>query len=192
LIEITHHTLKYLEVSRVKYEILIIGRGGQGVLLLGRILGLAASKYANLYAVVTESYASETRGGESRSDVIIASTMEEAPYVKVIKPDLAIFMYSYGVVAYRSMFDSNTIIVVDEEYVEPSLFKGLKVISAKYSEISEKTLGTRRVANMVILGRVLRELKVLSLDHIRRALEEIIPSNWLHLNLKALEIGYNM
>lgn len=192
MIEITHHTLKYLEVSRVKYEILIIGRGGQGVLLLGRILGLAASKYANLYAVVTESYASETRGGESRSDVIIASTMEEAPYVKVIKPDLAIFMYSYGVVAYRSMFDSNTIIVVDEEYVEPSLFKGLKVISAKYSEISEKTLGTRRVANMVILGRVLRELKVLSLDHIRRALEEIIPSNWLHLNLKALEIGYNM
>jgi len=192
LIEITHHTLKYLEVSRVKYEILIIGRGGQGVLLLGRILGLAASKYANLYAVVTESYASETRGGESRSDVIIASTMEEAPYVKVIKPDLAIFMYPYGVVAYRSMFDSNTIIVVDEEYVEPSLFKGLKVISAKYSEISEKTLGTRRVANMVILGQVLRELKVLSLDHIRRALEEIIPSNWLHLNLKALEIGYNM
>ncbi|MEM1775116.1 MAG: 2-oxoacid:acceptor oxidoreductase family protein, partial [Desulfurococcaceae archaeon] len=60
----------------MKYEILIVGRGGQGVLLFGRVLGLAASKYANLYAVVTESYAAETRGGESRSDVIIANSME--------------------------------------------------------------------------------------------------------------------
>ncbi|MEM1773082.1 MAG: 2-oxoacid:acceptor oxidoreductase family protein, partial [Desulfurococcaceae archaeon] len=92
----------------MKYEILIVGRGGQGVLLLGRILGLAASKYANLYAVVTESYAAETRGGESRSDVIIASSMEEAPYVKVVKPDMVVFMYPYRIETYKSILTPNT------------------------------------------------------------------------------------
>lgn len=176
----------------MKYEILIVGRGGQGVLLLGRILGLAASKYANLYAVVTESYAAETRGGESRSDVIIASSMEEAPYVKVIKPDIAVFMYPYRIETYKSTLTSNTIVVLDEEYVNPSLFKEFKVISAKYSEIAEKTLGTRRVANIVILGRILREITVLSIDHVSKAIEDLISPSWLNLNLKALETGYKL
>lgn len=176
----------------MKYEILIVGRGGQGVLLLGRILGLAASKYADLYAVVTESYAAETRGGESRSDVIIASSMEDVPYVKVVKPDIAVFMYPYRIEAYRSTFTPSTIVVLDEEYVDPSLFKEFRVISARYGEIAEKTLGTRRVTNIVILGRILREMAVLNIDHVSRALEELIPPNWIHLNLKALETGYNL
>ncbi|MEM0100243.1 MAG: 2-oxoacid:acceptor oxidoreductase family protein [Desulfurococcaceae archaeon] len=176
----------------MKYEILIVGRGGQGVLLLGRILGLAASKYANLYAVVTESYAAETRGGESRSDVIIASSMEEAPYVKVVKPDIVVFMYPYRIETYKSILTPNTIVVLDEEYVNPSLFKEFKVISAKYSEIAEKTLGTRRVANIVILGRILRELTVLNIDHVSKAIEDLISPSWLNLNLKALETGYKL
>lgn len=87
----------------MKYEILIVGRGGQGVLLFGRVLGLAASKYANLYAVVTESYAAETRGGESRSDVIIANSMEEIPYVKVTEPDIAVFLYPFKIQYYKSI-----------------------------------------------------------------------------------------
>ena len=176
----------------MKWELIIVGRGGQGVLLLGRVIGLAASKYANMYAVITESYASETRGGESRSDVIVASSPEEAPYVKVLKPDIAIFMYPYRVEQYKSMLTPSTLLFLDEEYVDPQLFKGFRVVAAKYSEVAEKATGTRRVANMVILGKVIKETGFISLEHARRALEELVPGNWLPANLKALEVGYNL
>lgn len=174
----------------MKYELLIVGRGGQGVLLLGRIIGLAASKYANLFSVVTESYAAETRGGESRSDVIIASSMEEVPYVKVLRPHIAVFMYPYRIDQYKKILTSDTTVIVDEEYVHPHVFQGFRVSSARFSEIAEKTLGTRRVANIVILGRILRELDVINLDHIKKALQDLIHPSWLHLNIKALEHGY--
>lgn len=175
----------------MKYEVLIVGRGGQGVLLMGRILGLAASKYANLYTVVTESYAAETRGGESRSDVIIASSMEEIPYVKVLKPDIAVFLYPYKLDYYKSLFTPNTLVIIDEEYADPSSFTGYRVVKEKFSYIAENTLGTRRVANIIALGRLLRELGVLSIDHAKRALEELISPSWLQLNIKALELGYS-
>ncbi|MEM0326317.1 MAG: 2-oxoacid:acceptor oxidoreductase family protein [Desulfurococcaceae archaeon] len=175
----------------MKYEILIVGRGGQGVLLFGRVLGLAASKYANLYAVVTESYAAETRGGESRSDVIIANSMEEIPYVKVTEPDIAVFLYPFKIQYYKSILKQKTLVVVDEEYVSSDLFKEFRVVSKRFSELAEKNVGTRRVANVVILGRILREIKVLGFDHVKKAIEEIVPAAWIQLNLKALDLGYN-
>lgn len=176
----------------MKLEIMIVGRGGQGVLLMGRILGLAASKYAGLYAVVTESYAAETRGGESRSDIILARSMEDVSYVKVQRPDIAVFMYPYRVSYYKSMLASNSTIVVDEEYVDTTPFKEFKLISARFSEIAEKNLGTRRVANILILGRILKEIGIIGLDHVKKALEELISPAWLQLNIKALELGYSL
>ncbi|MEM1775192.1 MAG: 2-oxoacid:acceptor oxidoreductase family protein, partial [Desulfurococcaceae archaeon] len=156
-----------------------------------RVLGLAASKYANLYAVVTESYAAETRGGESRSDVIIANSMEEIPYVKVTEPDIAVFLYPFKIQYYKSILKQKTLVVVDEEYVSSDLFKEFRVVSKRFSELAEKNVGTRRVANVVILGRILREIKVLGFDHVKKAIEEVVPAAWIQLNLKALDLGYN-
>ncbi|MEM4717436.1 MAG: 2-oxoacid:acceptor oxidoreductase family protein [Desulfurococcaceae archaeon] len=176
----------------LKYEVLIVGRGGQGVLLMGRILGLAASKYANLYTVVTESYAAETRGGESRSDVIIASSMEEIPYVKVLKPDIAVFLYPYKLDYYKSMLKPSTLVIIDEEYTNPYSFTGYRVVKEKFSRLAEKTLGTRRVANLVVLGRLLRELEIIGIDCVKKALEDLISPSWLQLNIKALDLGYDL
>lgn len=176
----------------MKYEILVVGRGGQGVLLMGRILGLAASKYANLYSVVTESYAAETRGGESRSDVIIASSIDEIPYVKVLDPDIVVFMYPYRIDMYKSILRKDTVVFIDEEYVDPSLFKGYRVVGSRFSEIAERNLGTRRVANVVIIGRILRNMSLINIEHAKRAIEELIPLNWIQLNLKALELGHSL
>jgi 2-oxoglutarate ferredoxin oxidoreductase subunit gamma len=178
----------------MRYEILIVGRGGQGVLLLGRILGVAASKYAGLHATVTEAYAAETRGGESRSDVIIASSIYEAPYIKVLNADMAIFMFPFRVDEYKKLLKESSIVVVDEEYVNPELFKGYKLISARFGEIAEKATGTRRVTNIVILGRIIKELKSVGIseEHARRALEELVPPRWLQLNIKAFEEGLKL
>lgn len=174
----------------MKYEVLIVGRGGQGILLLGRVLGLAAIKYAGLYSVVTESYAAETRGGESRSDVIIASSMEEIPYVKVLRPDILVMMFPYRIDYYKSMINRNTLVIVDEEYVDPTAFKDFRLVKERFGELAEKHLGTRRVANMIVLGRIIREIPEIRMDHVKKAIEEMISPSWIHVNQKAVEIGY--
>ncbi|MEM1529287.1 MAG: 2-oxoacid:acceptor oxidoreductase family protein [Desulfurococcaceae archaeon] len=177
----------------MKQEILVVGRGGQGVLLLGRILGLAATKYAGLYAVVTESYSAETRGGESRSDIIIASSIDEIEYNKVLNPNIAVFMFPFYVERYKAtMIKPHTLIIVDEDFVNPDFFKGYRVASAKFSGIAEKVTGTRRVANMVILGKLLREIGVIGIEHVKAAISELVSPRWLDANFKALEAGYNM
>ncbi|MGC8982822.1 MAG: 2-oxoacid:acceptor oxidoreductase family protein [Desulfurococcaceae archaeon] len=175
----------------MKWEILIVGRGGQGVLLMGRVLGFAAD-IAGLHVVVTESYAAETRGGESQSNIIIATSRDEIDYVKAQRPDIAVFMYPFSLDKYKSTFKPSTIVIVDEEYVDPSHFKGYRVISARFSEIAEKVAGTRRVANIVILGRLIKELNAIRFEHVRASLAKLVPQSWLESNLRALEAGYNL
>ena len=176
----------------MKWGILIIGRGGQGVLLLGRVIGLATTKYANYYAALTESYASETRGGESRVDIVVSTSPEEVKHIKVESADVAIFMYSFNINKYKSLLTKNTLVIIDSEYVDVDFFKDYKLIAHRFSEIAERDIGTRRVANMVILGKLLRETEILKLEHVKLALKELIPTNWLEQNIKAVELGYNL
>lgn len=175
----------------MKREIVIVGRGGQGVLLMGRILGLAAI-HSGLYAVATESYAAETRGGESRSDVIIADNMFEVDYVKAYYPDVLVMMFPFTPDRYRSMLKESSTVFVDSEYVNPDIFAGWKTYAFKYSKLAEEKLGTRRVANIVILGHMIKTTGWLSVDTVKKAIEEMISEKWREINLKALDLGYNL
>ena len=74
----------------VRREIRIAGFGGQGVILAGIVLGKAASLYDGLYAVQTQSYGPEARGGASRAEVVISD--EEIDYPKVQSPDILVAM----------------------------------------------------------------------------------------------------
>lgn len=176
----------------MKWEIVIVGRGGQGVLLLGRILGLAASKYAGLYSVATETYAAETRGGESRSDVVIAKDMLEIDYVKVTRPDIIVMMFPFNVEAYKSMAKSTTAIFLDLDFVDPGHFPNHRVYAHKYTELAEKTLGSQRVANVIVLGHMIKATGLLSLEHVKGALLDMVSEKWLDLNIKALNLGYSL
>ena len=53
-------------------EILITGFGGQGIVLTGNILGMAATLYDNRHATMTQSYGPEARGGSCSSQVVIS------------------------------------------------------------------------------------------------------------------------
>ena len=57
------------------------GFGGQGIVLLGNIIGKAASIYNNCYAALTQSYGPESRGGSCRAELIISDQAIEYPYI---------------------------------------------------------------------------------------------------------------
>lgn len=173
----------------MKHEILIIGRGGQGVLLLGRILGVAAAKYAGLLATGSETYASETRGGESRVDLIIADSTEGIDFIKVVKASVALFMFPYNLSKYVKMLRDNAYVFLNSTYVKEFPSAGQKVFSTPYDEIAERVAGTPRVSNIVALGHMISKAGIIDVRHVENALKEIVSEKWIDVNIKALRAG---
>lgn len=173
----------------MKVEILLVGRGGQGILLLGRTIGVAASKYANLYVTSVEAYASETRGGESRVDLVISDDPREIDYVRVLNADIALFMYPYNLAKYSEVLKEDAYVFINSTFCKEHPYKTQKVFLKPYSEIAEKTVGTSRVANMVALGHLIAKTGVQRVEHVEEALREIISEKLYEVNIKALRAG---
>ena len=74
----------------MKKEIRICGFGGQGVILAGFIIGKAAAVFMNYYAVQSQSYGPEARGGAARSEIIISD--EKIGYPRPTSVDFLVAM----------------------------------------------------------------------------------------------------
>ncbi len=65
-----------------KQEVIITGFGGQGIVLAGRILGMAAALWDRKESTLVQSYGPESRGGACCAQVIISDNVIRYPYVK--------------------------------------------------------------------------------------------------------------
>ncbi len=178
----------------MRKEVLIFGRGGQGILLMGHVIGVAAAKHAGLYVTSTESYSSEMRGGESRSDLIIADSEEELDYVKVRNATDVIAMYPPRLGLYEHLIGEGALVQFDTSFNIPkdTLRPSWVKVGAPYTRIAEEELGTPRVANMVALGHFVRLTNFLGLEAVEAAIEEVVKKRWIEINRKALRRGYDL
>lgn len=85
----------------MRHEVRFSGFGGQGIILSAVILGRAAVMYDNKYAVQTQVYGPEARGGASMSAVIIDD--DPILYPKVAKPGIFVIMSQEGFERYGQM-----------------------------------------------------------------------------------------
>ena len=54
--------------------------------------------------------------------------------------------------------------------------------------------GLEGLANMIILGKVLKETKIITVEQVKSSLSQMIPAKraeMLNKNIKAIELGYN-
>jgi 2-oxoglutarate ferredoxin oxidoreductase subunit gamma len=177
------------EESRVsRYEVRIGGFGGQGVVTMAVVLGETASLYDNKFVVQTQSYGPEARGGASRSEVVISE--EEVDYPKVIAPDVFIAMSRAAYLEYIEGLKENGILILDEDLVqvEGDLPKGVKVYPIPATRIADEQVGNKLSTNVVMLGAFAVITKVLSIEGLRKRVEERWP-RFKDTNLKALELG---
>ena len=78
----------------MRHEIRFSGFGGQGIILSAVIIGRAAVMYDNKFAVQTQVYGPEARGGASMSAVIIDD--DPILYPEVSVPDIYVIMSQEG------------------------------------------------------------------------------------------------
>ena len=79
-------------MEKDRYEILFGGFGGQGIALMGLVLGYSLTIYENKQTVHARAYGPEARGGASYSSVVISLTGDLPSYPYVTKADITVFM----------------------------------------------------------------------------------------------------
>jgi 2-oxoglutarate ferredoxin oxidoreductase subunit gamma len=152
------------------------------------VLGETASLYDEKFVVQTQSYGPEARGGASRSEVVISD--EEVDYPKVIAPDVFIVMSRAAFLEYIGGLKEDGILILDQDLVkvEVELPKGVKVYSIPATRIADEQVGNKLATNVVMLGAFAVITKVLSLEGLKKRVEERWP-RFKETNLKALELG---
>ncbi len=178
----------------MRKELLLIGRGGQGVLLLGHIVGLAAAKYEGIYVTTSEFYSAETRGGESRAEIILADSEDELDYLRVRSADIVLALYPPNLGSVTNLISGNALIFADSTFQidRDALPEGARVVSAPYTKLAGEVLNTTRVANLIALGHLISVTSILRKESVERAIEEAVRKEWVELNRKAFNYGLRL
>ena len=170
-----------------RYEIRLSGAGGQGLILIGKILAEAAAIYDEKNATQSQSYGPEARGGASRSEVIISDG--DIDYPKATHIDLLLAMTQEAVDKYAGDVNSNGVVIVDSGFVKKSPQGDYKVYTYPMTTIAEEKVGKKIVANIIALGAIERLSKVISEDAIINAIRSRVPKGTEEINIKAFKLG---
>ncbi len=169
----------------MRYEVLLAGQGGQGVILAGVILAQAAATYDGRNAAQTQSYGPAARGGLCSAEVVISD--EDIDYPKVTRADLLLAMSQEACDGYCHQLKEDGTLIVDSILVDRVERAG--AVSVPLTRIAEQATGRRLTANLVALGLIVGLTGVVSLHAMESALSARAPKGTRELNLKALHAG---
>lgn len=170
-------------------EIILAGFGGQGILFAGKILAYCALM-DNREISWLPSYGPEMRGGTANCSVCISDEPIGSPVVT--NPDCLIAMNGPSYKKFIQAVKPNGLVLLDNSIVdEVCERKDITEISLPATDLATNA-GLNGAANMVLLGRMLAETKMFSLETVQKAMEKCIPPKRAHFiaaNMKAIELG---
>jgi 2-oxoglutarate ferredoxin oxidoreductase subunit gamma len=168
-------------------EIIVGGVGGQGVVLSGILLGTAAVVFDGKKAVQTQSYSSELRGGAARTEVIISNGPISDP--KVRKADILVALAEEALPRDIGLVKSGGLVIVDSDRTEGPAAGDYKVLRVPATSIAEKEMGDPIVANIIVLGALIKKSAVVSAGSMEKAIEATVPAKVRTLNIAAFRRG---
>ena len=172
-------------------RLLIAGFGGQGILFFGKLLSYKAL-FENQEVSWLPSYGPEMRGGTATCSVTISSNLIGSPIID--SPDVLVALNLPSLDKYEDRVRSGGKIFVDSTLVQRKVRR--KDVESFYipSTSISTDLGRSTLANIVLLGKVLKECPALGRDKIDEALKKVVSAQHqalYEINLKAINRGYN-
>jgi 2-oxoglutarate ferredoxin oxidoreductase subunit gamma len=175
----------------MREKIICAGFGGQGIMLMGKLLTEIGMK--NGYNVTwLPSYGAEVRGGTAHSMVHISEAKIASPVVS--RPTTCIVMNRPSLLKFIDRIKKGGLLIVNTSMVSkvPEK-KGIKIVKLPLTRLASE-LGNVKVANMIAVGAFMALKKIFSLKDIPEALERILPlkKDLISINKKAVETGYKL
>ena len=173
-------------------EIIFAGFGGQGVLLMGRLIAQAGMIEGKQVAWMP-SYGPEMRGGTANCTVIVSSEEVASPVVP--NPMTLIAMNQPSLDKFEPMVVKNGIIIINQSLVSRDIIRDdVEVVRVPANDIANE-LGNLRVANMVALGSYIAKSKSVMMENVFKALDQMLDKRQeklIALNKEALKRGENI
>jgi 2-oxoglutarate ferredoxin oxidoreductase subunit gamma len=171
-------------------SIIISGFGGQGTLFAGQVLAYAFMD--NGFEVTwIPSYGPEMRGGTAHCTVITSEEPIGSPLVR--NPDVVLALNLPSVDKYETLVPEGGVLVANSSLVNREIErKNITSLLIPANELAEE-IGLSRLANMIMVGAMVALKPILSLDAVKKALEEHIPERHqktLPMNFEAMDRGF--
>ena len=173
----------------MQQEVIIAGFGGQGVLFTGQLLTYAGMDVGKNVTWIP-SYGPEMRGGTANCTVVISDDEIGSPFV--MNPSAVLAMNLPSLDKYEHLVKPGGVLVVNSSMVNRLVERDdITVVSIPANDIAEE-LGSKLSVNMVMLGALLGNSDILSLEALDTALENHLPERhrkFLPANKAALHQG---
>ncbi len=165
-------------------EIRIAGAGGQGVVTAGRILAEAAI-LSGSNATHNQVYGPQSRGGASRSDVVIASTEIGFPLADDI--DLLVALSNEAYSRYQPELGKQGRLIVDNRCAPVS--PNGTIDRFPVVDTARAISGGQLVTGVVALGVLQAYAGLVDAEALHVAVAARVPSKHREMNLNALRAG---
>lgn len=185
---------KESEIKKMMYEVIFAGFGGQGVLLIGRLLSYAAMREGKNVTWMP-SYGPEMRGGTANCSVVISDEEIASPVVD--NPNLVISMNLPSLEKFVPKMSKGGTLIINTSLVDKDLKKypeGVDVFKISATDKATE-LGNKMAANMVALGALIGRNEIVNLETLKDSLKDVLKGKGeaiIELDKKALQIGYNL
>ena len=173
------------------HQIIIAGFGGQGLLFSGKVLayaGLAEDRQLSWLP----SYGPEMRGGTANCTVILSDEPIGSPIVD--HPNVVMVMNNPSLDKYENMVAPGGKLFIDSALITRKVERNdIDVYYIPATQLA-KDMGAPTLANMILVGKILKVLNDFEDDSVRAALGKVVSAkraDMLELTYKALELGAN-
>ena len=196
------------------YNVMTCGVGGQGLMLVSNIIGLACARFG--YGIRTaETHGLAQRSGSIYTHIRISDGEEIfSPLIPPGEADVLLSMEAMEALRNIEFLKRGGTIILNEYVWQPvqSTFERVKEPEKPYlsieeilgqlSKVSEKILvidalklaniaGNPLTSNVVLLGLLARQEGFnITLDQLREVLPEVVPEKALEANREALSLGF--
>jgi 2-oxoglutarate ferredoxin oxidoreductase subunit gamma len=169
----------------------LAGFGGQGILFAGKLLayfGLLDEKEVSWLP----SYGPAMRGGTCNCSVTVSDKPVGSPLIT--EPNVLFVMNTPSYDKFIATVEAGGTAFIDETLVSAENIRGdIKSFFVPATALATEH-GLKGAANIILLGKFLKEVPFTSKDTVRKALEKNTPAKkpqMFESNLKAFDIGYN-
>lgn len=171
-----------------RIEVRLAGTGGQGLQLAARILADAVLRDGH-HVAQSQSYEPTSRGGLSRSDIVIDDS--PLPYPLATNLDLLLVLAQDAAGISDGLLAEGGLVLIDDDLLaEPP--SGSAEVHRQPLTATARRLGSQRITNVVSLGALAGLRPVCTFASLEAAVEQHTPTRFHDLNLQALHEGHSL
>jgi 2-oxoglutarate ferredoxin oxidoreductase subunit gamma len=174
----------------MRYDVVIAGFGGQGVLLAGNLLSYAAMDEGKNVSYFP-SYGVEKRGGSATCTVVISDGAVGSPVVG--HPSALVTLNQSSLDRFGARVRPGGVCVVNSSLIDVATLHrdDIQIIPVPMNEIAME-LGDARMVNMVALGAYIALTGAVESSSLANALKMALPERnhrFIPANVQAIEAG---